>query len=69
MEYPIFTPTITPDDTAYEAAYQLQQLWDEKELAVQIRIDRMAYARGAIRSGAVADMMQEISDELTIHMG
>lgn len=40
MEYPIFTPTITPDDTAYEAAYQLQQLWDEKQLAVQIRFAR-----------------------------
>jgi len=27
VSYPIMTPTITPDDTSYEAAFQLQQLW------------------------------------------
>ncbi len=26
VEYPIFTPTIAPDDSGHEAAYQLQQL-------------------------------------------
>ena len=28
VEYPVFTPTIAPDDRAYQAAYQLQQLWE-----------------------------------------
>ncbi len=28
VSYPIMTPTITPDDTSYEAAFQLQQLWE-----------------------------------------
>ena len=28
VSYPVMTPTITPDDTSYEAAFQLQQLWE-----------------------------------------
>ncbi len=27
--YPVMTPTITPDDTSYKAAFQLQKLWEE----------------------------------------
>jgi hypothetical protein len=27
--YPVMTPTISPDDAPYEAAYQLQQLLDK----------------------------------------
>ena len=27
-DYPVFTPTISPDDSAYKAAYQLQQFWE-----------------------------------------
>ncbi|GAK50152.1 hypothetical protein U14_01379 [Candidatus Moduliflexus flocculans] len=26
VEYPVFTPTISPDESSYHAAYQLQQL-------------------------------------------
>ncbi|MGE0086905.1 MAG: hypothetical protein AB7S75_21070 [Desulfococcaceae bacterium] len=29
VKYPIMTPTVTPDDTSYKAAFQLQQLLDE----------------------------------------
>lgn len=29
VDYPVATPTITPDDSSYKAAYQLQQLWEE----------------------------------------
>jgi len=29
FEYPIMTPTVTPDDTSYKAAFQLQQLLEE----------------------------------------
>ena len=28
VEYPVFTPTIAPDDSSYQGAYQLQQLWE-----------------------------------------
>ena len=31
-EYPIFTPTITPDDSAYRAAEQIQSYLDEGKL-------------------------------------
>jgi len=27
--YPVMTPSITPDDSSYKAAYQFQQLWEE----------------------------------------
>lgn len=33
VAYPVMTPTITPDDTSYKAAFQLQQLWEEHENA------------------------------------
>jgi len=29
VKYPVVTPTITPDDSSYKAAYQLQQFWEE----------------------------------------
>ncbi|MEZ4525781.1 MAG: hypothetical protein R2941_07670 [Desulfobacterales bacterium] len=29
FEYPIMTPTVTPDDTSYKAAFQLQQLLEK----------------------------------------
>ncbi len=30
-EYPIITPTITQDDSSYKSAYQLQQLWEDRD--------------------------------------
>ena len=33
VTYPVMTPTITPDDTSYKAAFQLQQLWEEHDNA------------------------------------
>jgi len=33
VTYPVMTPTITPDDASYKAAFQLQQLWEEHESA------------------------------------
>ncbi|MCP4702654.1 MAG: hypothetical protein GY862_38205 [Gammaproteobacteria bacterium] len=32
-EYPVMTPTITPDDSSYKAAYELQQFWEEHSKA------------------------------------
>ncbi len=29
VRYPVMTPAITPDDSSYKSAYQLQQLWEE----------------------------------------
>ncbi len=31
--YPVMTPTITPDDSSYKAAFKLQKLWDEHNKA------------------------------------
>ncbi|QTA85707.1 hypothetical protein [Desulfonema magnum] len=31
VSYPVMTPTVTPDDTSYKAAFQLQQLWEEND--------------------------------------
>jgi len=31
--YPVMTPTITPDDSSCEAAFQLQQIWEEHNRA------------------------------------
>lgn len=33
VTYPVMTPTITPDDTSYKVAFQLQQLWEEHDKA------------------------------------
>ena len=30
--YPLFTPTIAPDDSAYKAAYQLQPFLEEQNI-------------------------------------
>ena len=30
--YPLFTPTIAPDDSGYKAAYQLQQFLEEQNI-------------------------------------
>lgn len=31
--YPVMTPTITPDDSSFEAAFRLQQIWEEHNRA------------------------------------
>ncbi len=33
VAYPVMTPTITPDETSFKAAFQLQQLWEENDNA------------------------------------
>ncbi len=32
-EYPVMTPTITSDESFYQVAYQLQQLWEAHDIS------------------------------------